>query len=61
MQNNIPTVHISEIHCCIVKSSSLLNYFAILYKKYKKLKFTSVNSWQRMTLQREPAFSVGQL
>jgi hypothetical protein len=39
MQNNILTVHISDIHRCIVKSSGLFNLLCSLYKKYKKLKF----------------------
>jgi hypothetical protein len=34
MQNNIPTLYISEIHCCIVKSTKFPpNTFVILYKK----------------------------
>jgi hypothetical protein len=36
MQNNIPTVHISEIHCYIVKSNNLSTIFGMLYKKYSK-------------------------
>ena len=48
MQNNIPTVHISENHCYIVKSNNLSNIFGVLYKKYNKRK-------------REAAFSVDQL
>jgi hypothetical protein len=36
MQNNIPTVHISEIHCCIVKSSSLLKLLCRFVQKYVK-------------------------
>ena len=40
MQNNIPTVYISELNCCIVKSTKLSTIFEILYKKYKNsLKF----------------------
>ena len=35
MQNNIPTVYISEIYCCIVKSTNLST---VLYKKYEKIK-----------------------
>ena len=30
IQNNIPTVHISEIHCYIVKSNNLSTIFAVL-------------------------------
>ena len=38
MQNNIlPTVLISEIHCCIVKSNNLSTIFAVLCKKYNKI------------------------
>jgi hypothetical protein len=36
MQNNIPTVHNSEIHCYIIKSSNLstiFGVFAVLFKK----------------------------
>jgi hypothetical protein len=29
MQNNIPTVHISEIHCSIVKSNNLSTIFGV--------------------------------
>ena len=36
MQNNIPTVHIAEIHCYIVKSNNLSTTFGVLYKKYNK-------------------------
>jgi hypothetical protein len=35
MQNNIPTEHISEIYCYIVKSNNLSTIFG-LYKKYNK-------------------------
>ena len=61
MQNNIPTVYISEIHCCVVKSTNL-SIFVILYKKYKKIKnFKNILlSWQHLTPQRETAFIVGQ-
>ena len=38
MQNNIHTVHISEIHCYIVKRNNLSTIFAVLYKKYNKNK-----------------------
>jgi hypothetical protein len=36
MQNNIPTVHILEIHCYIVKSNNLSTVFGVLYKYYNK-------------------------
>jgi hypothetical protein len=36
MQNNIPTVQISEIHCYKVKSNNLSTIFGVLYKKYNK-------------------------
>jgi hypothetical protein len=40
MQNNIPTVHISEIYCYKVKSNNLSTIFGmlsrVLYKKYNK-------------------------
>jgi hypothetical protein len=36
MPNNIPTVHILEIHCYIVKSNNLLTIFGVLYKTYNK-------------------------
>jgi hypothetical protein len=38
MQNNIPTVHISEIHCYIVKSNNLSTIFGVLtvVQKYNK-------------------------
>jgi hypothetical protein len=36
MQNNIPTVYISEIYCCkVIKVlTNLSTNFAILYKKF---------------------------
>ena len=33
MQNDIPTVYISEIHCCIVKSSNLLHDYSCCFVK----------------------------
>jgi hypothetical protein len=33
MQNNIPTVYILEVDCCIVKSTNLSTIFSVLYKK----------------------------
>jgi hypothetical protein len=49
MQNNIATLYISKIHCCIVK------YFCHFIQKkfFFNLKIT-------VFAQREPAFSVGQ-
>ena len=57
MQNNIPTVYISEIYCCIVKSTNLSTIFCSFVQKYEKIK----NLRYRVvmaTLEREPAFSV---
>jgi hypothetical protein len=58
MQNNIPTLYISEIHCCIVKNTKFSNIFVIFLQKnmkiFKNLKIT-------VYAQHEPAFSVGQL
>jgi hypothetical protein len=59
MQNNIPTVHISEIHSYIVKSNNLSTIFGVLYKKYNKIKIIML-PWQHWR-KREPAFSVDQL
>ena len=56
MQNNIPTLYISKIHCCIVKSTkSNCQIFLSFYtkKNFFNLKIT-------VYAQREPAFSVGQ-
>jgi hypothetical protein len=33
---NIPTVHISEIRCYIIKSNNLSTIFGVWYKKYNK-------------------------
>ena len=38
MQNNIPTVYISEIYCCIVKSANLSITLQFCTKNMKKLK-----------------------
>ena len=38
MQNNIPTVYISEIYCCIVKSTNLSIIFCSFVQKYEKIK-----------------------
>jgi hypothetical protein len=35
-QHTVPTVHISEIHCYIVKSNNLSTILGVLYKKYNK-------------------------
>ena len=37
MQNNIPTVYISEIYCCIVKSTNLSTILQFC-TKYMKIK-----------------------
>jgi hypothetical protein len=55
MQNNIPTVHISEIHCSIVKSNNISTIFGVLYKC--KIIVLPWQHWRK----REPAFSVDQL
>jgi hypothetical protein len=36
MQNNIPTVYISKIHCCVIRSTKLSTFFAILNPKKRK-------------------------
>jgi hypothetical protein len=60
MQNNIPTVHISEIHCYIVKSNNLSTIFAVLCKNI--IKYIQIYRVAMTTLsKREPAFSVDQL
>jgi hypothetical protein len=38
MQNNIPTVYISEIYCCIVKSTNLSTILQFRTKNMKKIK-----------------------
>ena len=38
MLNNIPTVYISEIYCCIVKSTNLSTIFRSFVQKYEKIK-----------------------
>jgi hypothetical protein len=38
MNNNIPTVYISEIHCCIVKCTNLSTILPFCTKNIKKLK-----------------------
>jgi hypothetical protein len=58
MQNNIPTVQISEIHCYIVKSNHLSTIFGVLCKKYNKIKII-VLPWQQWR-KHKPAFSVDQ-
>jgi hypothetical protein len=57
MQNNIPTVYISEIYCCIVKSTNLSTILQFCTKNMKKMK----NEYRVVmaTLERELAFSVG--
>jgi 6-phosphogluconate dehydrogenase len=60
MQNNIPTVYISEIYnyCCIVKSTNLSTILQFCTKNMKKLKIQEYRVVMA-TLEREPAFSVG--
>ena len=58
MQNNIPTLYVLEIHCCIVKSTKFSNIFVILNKKNMKI-FKNLEII--VYAQREPAFSVSQL
>ena len=36
MQNSIPTIYISEIHCCIPKSTNFFNNFRRFVKNYFK-------------------------
>ena len=38
MQNDITTVYISEIYCCIVKRTNLLTILQFCTKKYEKIK-----------------------
>jgi hypothetical protein len=38
MQNKIPTVYISEIYCCTVKSTTLSTILKFCTKNMKKLK-----------------------
>jgi hypothetical protein len=58
MQNNIPTVHISEIHCYVVKSNNL-STIVLRVVHIIKIKII-VLPWQNWR-KREPAFSVNQL
>ena len=58
MRNNIPTVYISEIYCCIVKSTNLSTIFQFCTKNMEKLKIKDYRVVMS-TLEREPAFSVG--
>jgi hypothetical protein len=48
MQNNIPTVYISEIYCCIVKSTNLSTVLQFCTKNIKKFK-NIVLSWQHFS------------
>jgi hypothetical protein len=59
MHNNIPAVHISEIHCYIVKNNNLSTIFGVLYKNIIKIKFIAL-PWQHWR-KREPAVSVDQI
>jgi hypothetical protein len=38
MQNNIPTVYVSEIYCCIVKSTNISTALQFCTKNIKKFK-----------------------
>jgi hypothetical protein len=58
MQNNIPTVYISEIYCCIVKSTNLSTILQCCTKNMKNLRISCCHIVMA-TLEREPAFSVG--
>ena len=49
MQNNIPTVYISEIYCCIVKSTNLSTILQFCTKNMKKFK-NIVLSWQHLSM-----------
>ena len=40
MQNNIPTVYISENYCCIVKSTNLSTILQLCKKKIKNLRIS---------------------
>ena len=55
MQNNIPTVDISEIYCCIVKSTNLSTILQFCTKnmKIKKLRMSCChgNIWARPCVQ----------
>jgi hypothetical protein len=65
MQNNIPTVHISEIYCCTVKSTNLATVFAVLYQKLNIIKiFKKLNyrvAMETFDLEHELVFSVVEL
>jgi hypothetical protein len=56
MQNNIPTVYISEIYCCIVKSMNLSTILQFCTKNMKKLKIKEYRVVMA-TLERDSAFS----
>ena len=56
MQNNIPTVYISEIYCCIFKSTNLSTILQFCTKNIKKLRIEEYRVVMA-TLEREPAFS----
>jgi hypothetical protein len=57
MQNNIPTVYISEIYCCIVKRTNLSTIFQFCTKNMKKIKMLKEYRVVMATLERERAFS----
>jgi hypothetical protein len=56
MQNNIPTVYISEMYCCMVKSTNLSTILQFCPKNMKKLKISEYRV-VIATLERESAFS----
>jgi hypothetical protein len=50
MQNNIPTVYISDIYCCIDKSTNLSTILQFCTKNMKKFKHrVIVLSWQHLS------------
>ena len=50
MQNNMPTVYILEIYCCIVKSTNLSTILQFCTKNMKKLKIKEYRlSWQHLS------------
>jgi hypothetical protein len=57
MQNDIPTVYISVIYCCIVKSTNLSTILQFCTKNMKTFKIQEYRVVMA-TLEREPAFSV---
>jgi hypothetical protein len=58
MQNDIPSVYISDIYCCIVKSTNLSTILQFSTKNMKSFKIEEYRVVMA-TIGREPAFSVG--